>query len=466
MASKKKATRFPSWVIVVAIIIVVTLVCGYFFIPTFKSFVDDLLGIEEKESLSSLERAEGELQINFIDVGQGDCILIKLPDGKHMLIDAGTAGDSTYKTKGLDFLNANVTGKKLDYVMLTHADEDHVSFLGDVIKSFEIGTLYIPKFVDKDKENYTGEVISDFGSEGYGQITTVLFSKFFDEVQTKHEQNKIQVKYSETGTAIAESSYRIKIFAAEISRCVDVSSAYKKNAVSPIVILEYAGVKACLTGDATGFDTAPSDHSTAKLGGTESDFVNYVKANDFEDYVDCDVLKLGHHGSRSSSHPEFLKLIKPEYAIAMVGLAEDGGDADYHSYIDLCYTKTDSTKIHSQYCMDNNKTADCQNADKRAGNTHHLPNKDVVTEVSKYTDDDGADQSGYVTYDDDIFATDECGTITLKIIPNTDETKKGTFTFIFENDYPQVEAMKELPPSIKAKDIRTFVDPLSLYAVA
>ena len=74
---------------------------------------------------SALQRGEGDLQIHFVDVGQGDCILILFPDGKDMLIDCGTTKGGDLDTT-LSYISAYITDGQIDYLMITHGDSDHV----------------------------------------------------------------------------------------------------------------------------------------------------------------------------------------------------------------------------------------------------------------------------------------------------------------------------------------------------
>lgn len=79
-----------------------------------------------------LAHGEGELQVHFLDVGQGDSILILFPDGKDMLIDCGTTRGGSWEAVD-EYMDDYVTDGQLDYLMLTHTDKDHVGYLPDVV---------------------------------------------------------------------------------------------------------------------------------------------------------------------------------------------------------------------------------------------------------------------------------------------------------------------------------------------
>ena len=92
-------------------------------------------------------RSEGELRIHFIDVGQGDCTLIELPDGKIVLIDGGNSAKATQK-KVLRHLNA-LDIDTIDYLVVTHADSDHCAGLNEVVKYKGVRNAFLP-FCDPD----------------------------------------------------------------------------------------------------------------------------------------------------------------------------------------------------------------------------------------------------------------------------------------------------------------------------
>ncbi len=88
------------------------------------------------------ERAEAQLRIHFIDVGQGDATFIELPDGKTMLIDGGSNSDDSV-TSLLRYLYS-LKIKTIDYLLLTHADSDHCGGLDEVLNCFSVSRVFIP----------------------------------------------------------------------------------------------------------------------------------------------------------------------------------------------------------------------------------------------------------------------------------------------------------------------------------
>ena len=269
-----------------------------------------------------LVAGEGELQVHFMDVGQGDSILILFPDGKDMLIDCGN------KSSGYDFdvtagyLEDYLTDGKLDYLMLTHGDEDHVEYMDEILDMYQVSTVFMPnvlavpsgtsaaaKELREQIAALDPEKLAMFDDED--TLTTQVYARFFIAalsepdceviltIDPDEDTNSIVIT---DGTKQADGSYAGATYmltfycpTEEYYASSDLSSAEEKNAISPIGILKYNGVRVVLTGD--------------------SNEINEPLFVERAGYIDCDVLKVGHHGSETSSTEEFLDAVDCEYAI-------------------------------------------------------------------------------------------------------------------------------------------------------
>ena len=96
--------------------------------------------------LYSNSSLNNEMIIHYIDVGQGDCILIQV-NNKNLLIDSGP---SSNRKSLLDYLE-NLNIKKLDYIIATHPHEDHIGNMADVIRKYDVGAFYAPKVTHTSK---------------------------------------------------------------------------------------------------------------------------------------------------------------------------------------------------------------------------------------------------------------------------------------------------------------------------
>ena len=220
---------------------------------------------------------ENILEVHFIDIGQGDAIVVRLPDGKDMLIDAGsgTSASNATKQKYLSYL-AQLNIDTIDFLMVTHPDSDHVNMMNEVLKEYQVENIYY-------NDTYEGR--------------SNTYKNFIDEAQLEGAENLYNVdEDGETYTINSEEyNYEIEIYAPGYDRFEDA------NSMSMITILRYGGRKILFTGDA---------HYE-----TENWLMNKMETENY----DIDILKIGHHGSNSSSSDEFLEFFDPEYGVISVG---------------------------------------------------------------------------------------------------------------------------------------------------
>ncbi len=217
--------------------------------------------METKEEASVSTFNSDSLKVNYIDVGQGDSIFIQLPNKENMLIDAGEAYESE---NVINYLN-NLGIKKIDYVVGTHPHTDHIGGLERVINTFDIGSIYMPKAVSTSKT--------------YFDLLTTISNK------------GLKVKTAKNGVVIlSEDNLKLEFIAPNSDNYSDL------NNYSAVLKLTYLDNTFLFMGDA---ETLSEDEITAD--------------------VNADVIKVGHHGSDSSSGIEFVKKVSPEYAIIMVG---------------------------------------------------------------------------------------------------------------------------------------------------
>lgn len=222
----------------------------------------------KNQSTSPTTIASGQLKVHYINVGQGDGILIE--QGTHdMLIDAGTNEDEKLM---VDYLSKEGI-KHLDYVVGTHPHEDHIGGLDAVIKNFDIGTLYMP------------------------QVSTTTAT--FKDVVTAIKAKNLKITTPHPGDAFKLGNANCEILAPNSSKYNDM------NDYSIVIKLTYGSNKFLFTGDAQTLSE------------------NEILAKSFD--VSADVLKLGHHGSHTSTSTTFLDKVHPKYAIVSCGKDNDYG---------------------------------------------------------------------------------------------------------------------------------------------
>lgn len=211
-----------------------------------------------------------ELKVYFLNVGQADSILVKTPGDKSMLIDAGNREDGDFV---VDYIN-KLGIHKLDVVVATHPHEDHIGAMAQVINSFDIGTFYMPRVFNN--------------------------TKTFENMLKALEFKKIKAKYARGGMEIyLDNGIDVKFLAPNGSKYDDL------NNYSAVVKLVYKNTSFLFEGDAE----------------KESEAEMLSKGYDLR----ADVLKIGHHGSSSSTSDKFLDAVNPQYAVIMVGKNNDYG---------------------------------------------------------------------------------------------------------------------------------------------
>lgn len=231
-------------------------------------------------------KLEGDiLEVHFIDVGQGDAIVTMLPDGKILLIDAGsgTSVSNAIKNDYKAYLKDTLNVDEIDYMIITHADSDHVNMAKDVLELYDVHNIYFNEY-DTEK---TSKTYINFKAAAKSE-TTAKGKAVCNEIKNESK------KYSIDG-----GSYKLDIYAVG-STDVSGESSFA-NAISILCILEYGGRRVMFTGDAEA--------------ETERWFMSEIG----ESGVDIDVLKVGHHGSRTCSTKEFIDFVKPEYAVISCG---------------------------------------------------------------------------------------------------------------------------------------------------
>ena len=221
---------------------------------------------KNKENTSTKERqtevineTSNNLKITYLDVGQADSILIE-ENNEYMLIDAGNNEDGPYLVNYFKSLGI----EKFEYVIGTHAHEDHIGGMDDIIKNFSIGTFYMPEVLTTTK---TFEDILDA----------------LEEKQVAFNSPEIDKSFTFADTTI-ETLY------------ID-NNSNNLNDSSIVLRLKHGTNTFLFTGDAS----------------------TKVEKRLLNKNIQSDVLKLGHHGSSYSTSKAFLDKVNPTYAIISVG---------------------------------------------------------------------------------------------------------------------------------------------------
>ena len=212
--------------------------------------------------------AGGTLTVAFLDIGQGDSILIRSPNGSTLLIDGGNSNHD-----GTDVIIPKLRewGKdQLDVMVATHPDADHIGGLPVVLENFPVASVAL-----------TGQV-----------HTTQVYERFLTDIRDKN-LNTIRVR---TGTKIPfDPSVKVEVLGPDDRFVVEGDN----NDASIVIRLTYGGVSFMFTGDAEG----PEEQAILASGAD----------------VRSTVLKVGHHGSHSSTSQAFLDAVDPQIGVISAG---------------------------------------------------------------------------------------------------------------------------------------------------
>ncbi len=230
--------------------------------------------ITKEDKVGSLE---GKLQLTFVDVGQGDSAFLCTADGETWLFDGGD--DSQYKTEILPFLT-NQGIEQLDYAVVSHYHNDHIGGIFQLLKSGKIKTLVLPDYIP-DSNAASGLLKNAEATD-----TAIMYISAGDSLPTSSKDLKISVLHPQKGGFSDDN----------------------ENSNSIVLRLEYFDTSVLLTGD------LEEDAEKTLLGQYE---------------LESDILKIGHHGSSTSTSDAFLAEVDPVYGIISAGAGNRYGHPHY-----------------------------------------------------------------------------------------------------------------------------------------
>lgn len=258
----KSSLKWRGSLIVFAVLIIISIIPSLdlpFNIPTWNDAY-------EKANLNTGADADiNPLSVHYIDVGQGDCIFIKSSSGT-MLIDAGEKGNDE---KILSYLY-NQGVDTIDYLVATHPHSDHIGSMPKVIAGLEVKNVIIPKLSE------------------INMPTTKGYENFLNAVKS-------------SGAKVISAEAAKEYLMGDVSFIVLSPSEQSKNFnnMSVVIKLSYKNTDFLFMGDA------------------EQEIEQELVEKGYD--ISADVLKLGHHGSNTSSTEMFLKSVKPNFAIISCG---------------------------------------------------------------------------------------------------------------------------------------------------
>lgn len=221
-------------------------------------------------------------QIHSINVNHGDCFLIKFPNNQCMLLDCGK---KEYKYTVKEYLSQFMVEEninQIDYFVLSHPDSDHIGGAESILKSFKVCHLLRPPILSLSE--------SKNSQKEYPVDDSVLY----DNVISIANEKKIDIKMFHRGLELSFKGSRVEFLSPQIK------DYYASNNYSAVMMITEKTKKFLFMGDA-------------------EEVVEKELIAEYGQSLKADLLKVGHHGSISSSSQEFLEKVNPEYAIISSG---------------------------------------------------------------------------------------------------------------------------------------------------
>ena len=233
------------------------------------------------------EREPDELAVVFLDVGQGDAIFLRTPTGENILVDSGEGSNPDFKFARsvgaaknliLPFFRQNKI-EELDYFVTTHPHSDHIGSSYEIIKNTPIDEVW---------------------AAGYDHPSRSK-KDMLNAIDSRKSTSDIELHVPEETGGTLEEGQRLDLGTATKGWLLRTApNAENTNASSLVLLVAYGETEFLLTGD------------TEKHG--ERGLIRK-----WGEQLDADVLKVGHHGSTSSSIRPFVKTVKPDHSVIMVG---------------------------------------------------------------------------------------------------------------------------------------------------
>lgn len=323
MAKRRKSKkRSVNWKARFIALLLITIVLGAGFL--FEDKINATLKLKTQTSTSTMQDADGntvqtidgDLKVHFINVGQGDACIVELPDDRNILIDAGE-NKTEVKDKIKTYINTNILDDDgsaidyFDYCIMTHSDSDHIGSMAYLLNLFPAKVVYRPNQIANYSKN--GVTYHDPALDGV-EAKHKFWGEDIESKNTATYKNAIEAAYKSTShftpevivtnplddtqnlitSAISGIEYSIVFYS-------PLSPSYNdNNNYSPIMIVNYGDKSITLTGDAETKNEAEFVQAANKGEG---------KFSIFNDSYSVDVIKLGHHGSRTSSSEDFLEVM-------------------------------------------------------------------------------------------------------------------------------------------------------------
>jgi competence protein ComEC len=243
-----------------------------------------VLNTRSNKKVEEVHKFDKELSVTFLDVGQGDATFLEFPNGENMLVDCSKdAVVIEALGRAMKF-----SDKTINYLVVSHPDLDHYGGCIDVLRRFNVKQIIY---------------------NGYEKKSSKLWQAFMREIENEMVQG---AKYIHASTTLDYNFDEVKVSSLypnhDISKDAKIPGSKNDDSNNTSIILKvsHGTQDMLLTADA------------------EKELEAYL-VEEYGDELDVEVLKLGHHGSNTSSILDFLEFVTPEYVVNSSGLGNQFG---------------------------------------------------------------------------------------------------------------------------------------------
>ena len=278
------------------------------------------------------------LKIDFLNVGKGNCTIIKFPSEKITIIDIDNSkidDENDILQDPIDFLDKKYPEKEIFRFILTHPDMDHMSGIDELFS-----TRKVYNFWDTEHDKELDTKTDDFGPYNTDDWTT------YQNIRESKENPKALKLYRDAISKCCWTQDNIQILSPSsnltmLSKETNEGNSDKYNHISYVLRIEYLGIVILLGGDATK--------------AAWQDIYDYYNSKNKLNLLKADIFLAPHHGSKNNINEEVFDYINPDYVVVSV---HRGKDYAYDYYNKLANKQVYSTKYHGNISVEiSNKNA-------------------------------------------------------------------------------------------------------------
>ncbi len=227
-----------------------------------------------------------DFQVYYLDVGQASATLVILPSDRTMMFDTGSQESQANMLESVDLILSKNRLSKIDILVLTHSDEDHIGGTVGLLKKYQVDFVYRPKVLSTSE--------SEVFDERFKVVDSLVYKKAMDAVFI---EPNCQVEFTEDKLFVEKDECTVEFFTCKEDSYSDT------NSYSPFIVVNYKEKVFMFCGDVTE--------------QRETEIISELQAQDRK--FNVDFLLVSHHGAKSSTSEAFLDVFKPTYAVVSAG---------------------------------------------------------------------------------------------------------------------------------------------------